>query len=63
VLTRTTAEEHLEAAGECLRQAIGHLNSVLIDRCQGYHEYKKEYTATLYDALVNVIQAKQRLNR
>jgi restriction endonuclease len=63
VLTRTTAEEHLEAAGKCLREAIKHLNSVLLDHCQGYSEYDNEYTAALNATLVSILQARQRLNR
>jgi restriction endonuclease len=63
MLTRTTAEEHLEAAGKCLREAIKHLNYVLVDRCQGYSEYDNEYTAALNAAIVSILQARQRLNR
>jgi restriction endonuclease len=63
VLTKTTAEEHLESAGKCLREAIKHLNAVLLDRCQGYSEYDNEYTAALNNALVSLLQARQRLNR
>jgi hypothetical protein len=63
VLTRTTAEEHLEAAEKCLREAIGHLNEILLNSCQGYSEYGTEYTAALYDALVGLMKAKQSLER
>jgi restriction endonuclease len=63
MLMRTTAEEHLEAAGKCLREAIKHLNYVLLDHCQGYSEYDNEYTAALNAALVSILQARQRLNR
>lgn len=60
---KTTADSHLEFADRHLREAIGHLNEVLLSGCPGHSEYRIEYMAALHDALIGMIRAKQQLSR
>jgi hypothetical protein len=58
---KTAADEHLKSAERCLQESIGHLNEILLSKCQGYSEYRIEYIAALHDALVYMIRARQQL--
>jgi hypothetical protein len=59
---KTAADEHIKSAERCLREAIGHLNEVLLSGCPGHSEYRIEYVAALHDALVCMIRAKQQIS-
>jgi hypothetical protein len=59
---KTAADEHLKSAERCLQESIGHLNEILLSKCQGYSEYRIEYTAALHEALVYMIRARQQLS-
>lgn len=39
---RTTAHDELSAAEENVRDAIRHLNAILVDKCYGSDEYSSE---------------------
>jgi hypothetical protein len=45
---KTAADEHIKSAERCLREAIGHLNEVLLSGCPGHSEYRIEYVAALH---------------
>lgn len=60
---RTTADEHLDSAGESVKQAIKDINAVLFEECWGHDEYRDDYRDTLYEVYHKLVDIKRRLNR
>lgn len=49
------AEVHIDLARDALESVIYNLSHVVIERCDGYSDYKPEYLKKLKDALSQLL--------
>lgn len=57
----TTADESLEFAKEAIDSAIQHLSKIVVEKCWGYKDFTKEYSAILRNSMTDLISMLSRL--
>lgn len=57
----TAADENLESAKEAIDNAIQHLSKIVVEKCWGSRDYKKEYFVLLQNTMFGLISTLAKL--
>lgn len=60
---RTTADDRLDKASDCMGDAIKALGDIVIEKCWGHDEYRQEYEDTIRSVYIQLVELRAKLNR
>jgi len=58
---QTTADYNLKSANEHITEAIKNISEIVIERCSGSDEYRKDYLLVIQDVLFMLLDVKRKL--
>lgn len=60
-MVTSAADEHLSEAKDKLRDALQHLSSIVVDRCNGYDDFSEDYRDTIRESFAKLIAIRDEL--
>jgi hypothetical protein len=60
---RTEADEHLDAAKLNIKNAIDHINEIVVNECWGYDDFKGEYFRELCEIHIDLLAILRKIRR